>query len=128
MKVSGRSASTSKLLDPVDLSDVLEEYHEFADVFDKAKAQTLAPNRPYDLKINLKECYTPPLGQVYSLSQTELKALREFLDENLATGFVSSTWSPHGAPVLSSKRRMVDFGSASTSVDSTKLRRRIDIL
>ena len=84
----------------MDLSNVPEEYHEFADVFDKAKAQTLVPHRPYDLKINLKEGYTPPLGQVYSLSQTQLKVLREFLDENLAVGFISSTWSPHGAPIL----------------------------
>src|ERR1700723_1477620 len=100
IEVSSRLASTSKLPDPVDLSNVPEEYHEFADVFDKAKAQTLAPHRPYDLKINLEEGYTPPLGQVYSLSQTELKALQEFLDENLATGSISSTWSPHGAPIL----------------------------
>src|SRR6202040_1650571 len=99
IEVSGCSASTSKLPDPVDLSNVPEEYHEFADVFDKAKAQTLAPHRPYDLKINLEEGYTPPLGQVYSLSQTELKALREFLDENLAAGFISSTRSPHRAPI-----------------------------
>src|SRR3984957_3620565 len=75
IEVSGHSASTSKLLDPVDLSNVPEEYHKFADVFDKAKAQTLAPHRLYDLKINLKEGYTPPLGQVYLLSQTVLKVL-----------------------------------------------------
>src|ERR1700720_145982 len=68
IEVSGRSTSTSKLPDPVDLSNVPEEYPEFADVFDKAKAQTLAPHRSYDLKINLKEGYTPPLGQVYLLS------------------------------------------------------------
>ena len=117
IEVSGRSASTSKLPDPVDLFNVPEEYHEFVDVFDKAKAQTLAPHRPYDLKINLEEGYTPPLRQVYSLSQTELKALREFLDENLATGFISSTRSPHGAPILFVKRRMVAFGFALTSAD-----------
>src|ERR1700719_4143125 len=105
IEVSSCSASTSKLLDPVDLSKVQEEYHEFADVFDKAKAQTLAPHRLYDLKINLEEGYTPPLRQVYSLSQTELKALRELLDENLAAGFISSTWSPHGAPVLFVKKK-----------------------
>src|ERR1700720_406619 len=105
IEVSGCSASTSKLPDPVDLSNVPEEYHEFADVFDKAKAQTLAPHRPYDLKINLEEGYTPPLGQVYSLSQTELKALREFLDENLAAGFISSTRSPHRAPILFVKKK-----------------------
>ena len=56
IEVSSRLASTSKLLDPVALSNV----HKFADVFDKAKAQTLAPHRPYDQKINLKEgCIIP---------------------------------------------------------------------
>src|ERR1700723_1542200 len=105
IEVSSHSASTSKLPDPVDLSNVPEEYHEFADVFDKAKAQTLAPHRPYDLKINLEEGYTPPLRQVYSLSQTGLKALQEFLDENLAVGFISSTRSLHGAPVLFVKKK-----------------------
>src|ERR1700722_17442215 len=94
IEVSGRSASTSQLLDPVVLSNGPEEYHECADVVDKAKAQTLAAHSPYDRKINLEEGYTPPLKQVYSLSQTELKALQEFLEENLAAGFNSSTRSP----------------------------------
>ena len=31
--------------------------------------------------------------------------LREFLDENLAAGFISSTRSPHRAPVLFVKRK-----------------------
>src|SRR6202040_2205971 len=38
IEVSICLASTSKLPDSVDLSNVPEEYHEFADVFDKAKA------------------------------------------------------------------------------------------
>src|ERR1700720_361735 len=105
IEVSGHLASTSKLPDLVDLSNVPKEYHEFADVFDKAKAQTLAPHKHYDLKINLEEGYTPPLGQVDLLSQTELKVLREFLDENLAAGFISSTRSPHGAPILFVKKK-----------------------
>src|ERR1700720_575564 len=61
--------------------------------------------RHYHLKINLEEGYTPPLGQFYSLSHTELKALQEFLDENLAAGFISSTPSLHGAPVLFVKKK-----------------------
>ena len=61
--------------------------------------------RHYHLKINLEEGYTPPLGQVYSLSQSEMKALREFLNENLAVGFISSTRLLHGAPVLFVKKK-----------------------
>ena len=85
--ISARASSTSNSL-PVDLSSVLEEYHDFADVFDKAKADTLASHQPYDLKINLEEGSTPPIGPMYSLSQTELTTLREFIDEHIATGFI----------------------------------------
>ena len=85
--ISARASSTSDTTPP-DLSSILEEYHDFADVFNKAKADTLAPHRPYDLKINLEEDSTPPLGQMYSLSPTELVALREFIDEHLTTGFI----------------------------------------
>ena len=90
---------------PPDLSSIPEEYHDFADVFDKAKADKLASHRPYDLKINLDEDSTPPLGQMYSLSPTELVALREFLDEHLANGFIRPSRSPYGAPVLFAKKK-----------------------
>ena len=51
----------------VDLSSVPEDYHEFADVFSKGKADVLPPHRPYDLKIDLEEG-TPPPNRMYSTS------------------------------------------------------------
>ena len=62
---------------PVDtnLSGVPKEYHDFADVFSKAKATMLVPHHEYDLCIDLEEGTSPPLGTVYSLSQTKLGAL-----------------------------------------------------
>ena len=53
LSVSGKSAVISN--ETPDLSHIPEDYHDFADVFNKAKADTLAPHRPYDLKINLEE-------------------------------------------------------------------------
>jgi hypothetical protein len=85
--ISAQASSTSDST-LLDLSSVPEEYHDFADVFDKAKTDMLASHWPYDLKINLEEDSTPPLGQMYSLSPTELVALQEFIDEHLATGFI----------------------------------------
>ena len=76
---------------PIDLTGIPEEYHNFADVFSKVKANKLPPHKPYDLKINIEEGFTPPLGPIYSLSKTELEALREFLDENIANGFIRPT-------------------------------------
>jgi len=40
---SAQASSTSQST-PVDLSSIPEEYHDFADVFDRAKAHTLAPH------------------------------------------------------------------------------------
>src|SRR5882672_1112399 len=71
--------------------------------------------RPYDLKITLDEGTALPYGPIYSLSQEELAALRKFIDENLATGFICPSSSSHGAPVLfiqkkdGSLRLCVDF-------------------
>ena len=109
----GKSASVSDEA-PV-LSHVPEEYHDFADVFNKCKADTLLAHRPYDLKIDLEDGATPPIGPMYSLSQSELATLQDFIDEHLRIGFIRPSKSPHGAPVLfinkkdGSLRLCVDF-------------------
>ena len=55
----GLNLHTGKTEHSVVLSCILEEYHKFADVFSKAKADTLALYQPYDLKINLEEGSKP---------------------------------------------------------------------
>ena len=89
---------------PPDLSDVPEEYHDFADVFSDSLSEKLPEHRPYDLKINLEEGTSPPLGPIYSLLESELKALYEFIDDNVRNGFISPTCSPHRALVLFVKK------------------------
>jgi len=74
-------------------------------VFNKGKTSQLPPHRPYDLKIDLEEGFAPLLGTIYLLSLVELEALRKFLDENIATGFLRSSSSPHGAPILFFKKK-----------------------
>ena len=86
---SAKSASVSD--EAPDLSNVPEEYHEFADVFSKAKADTLALHHPYNLKINLEEGASLPINSMYSLSQSELTTLQEFIDEHLWIGFIHPT-------------------------------------
>jgi len=96
------SSSASTLLD---LDIVPPEYCDYADVFSKAKASELPPHCNYDLKINLEEGTSPPLGTLYSLSPVELSALWTFIDENLNTGFIHPTTSSHTAPVLFVKKK-----------------------
>jgi hypothetical protein len=101
-------------VEPVDLSKIPEEYHEFQDIFSKSKASTLPPHRPYDLKIDLEDGASPPLGRMYALSEIEKEALRKFLDENLSNGFIRQSNSPHGAPILFFKKK---DGSLQLCVD-----------
>ena len=57
------------ILDLGSLDGIPEQYHDFANIFSKAKASVLADHRLYDLKITLEDGTAPPLGPVYSLSQ-----------------------------------------------------------
>jgi hypothetical protein len=102
--LSGCSASVSNSTNPIDLSNIPEEYHEFNDVFSQKNADTLSPHRLYNLKIELETGAEPPLGCMYSLSQSETQALREFLEENLCIGFIRPSISVHGALILFVKK------------------------
>lgn len=46
-----------------------------------------------------------PFGPIYNLSEKELEALREYLDENLKKGFIRPSESPAGAPILFVKKK-----------------------
>jgi RNase H-like domain found in reverse transcriptase/Reverse transcriptase (RNA-dependent DNA polymerase)/Integrase zinc binding domain/Chromo (CHRromatin Organisation MOdifier) domain/Retroviral aspartyl protease len=82
-----------------------EKYAEYSKVFSKAQADQLPPHRPYDHAIPVTEGATVPFGPVYNLSQTELKALHEYIKENLAKGFIRRSESPAGAPILFVKKK-----------------------
>ena len=88
-----------------DLEGVPNIYHHFSDVFSKGSANSLPPHREYDLKINIDETAKAPLGPVYPLSQSELGALGEFIDEHLNMGFIRPSNSPFGAPVFFVKKK-----------------------
>jgi hypothetical protein len=81
----------------VKLKDIPEEYHDFMDVFSKTKADTLAPHRPSDLKIQLEDGVFPPQPLIYLLLTSELTTLREFLDKHLSMGYI---WPVRGQPLL----------------------------
>ena len=88
-----------------DLEGVPNIYHHFLDVFSKGSANSLPPHQEYDLKIDIDETAKAPLGPVYPLSQSELGALREFIDEHLNMGFICPSNSPFGVPVLFVKKK-----------------------
>jgi len=81
-------ANSAKLAEAPDLSNVPSEYHKFADIFSKTKAEVLPLHHPYDLKINLEEDTQPPVSSIYSLLTSEQEALKESIEKNLNTDFI----------------------------------------
>ena len=98
-------ANSIKFVEAPDLSNVPSKYHKFADVFSKTEAEVLTPHHPYNLKINLEEGAQPLVGPIYSLLASEQEAFKEFIEENLNTGFIQPTLSPYGALVLFVKKK-----------------------
>ena len=72
----------------------------------------------FDHAIKLEEGATPGLGPIYSLSETERIALKEFIDSHLAAGTIRPSQLPIGAPVLFVKKK---DGSLCMVVDYRKL-------
>ena len=85
--------------------EIPTEYQEFATLFSEVEANRLPPHRPGDHRIQLREGTAPSFGPLYSLSRQELEALRKWLDENLAKGFIRPSSSPAGSPILFVKKK-----------------------
>jgi len=83
-----------------EVTELLEEYMEFSNVFSKNKAKQLPPHCDYDLSIQIEGDVIPPLGPIYSLSAIEQKTLHEFIDENLKSGVIRPLNSLCGSLVL----------------------------
>ncbi|SOV04760.1 uncharacterized protein UDID_17177 [Ustilago sp. UG-2017a] len=115
------SDTTMALAYDAGLPDIIpQEYHQYLDVFSRVKADKLPPHRTYDHQIPLEEGKSPPFGPIYSLSEHELKTLQEYLEENLAKGFISPSGSPAASPILFVKKK---DGSLRLCVDYRGLNR-----
>jgi hypothetical protein len=66
------------------------QYKKFQDIFEKKNADILPKHRPYDCTIDLQDGTQLPLGPIYNLSQNELSALKDYIEENLAKNFHST--------------------------------------
>lgn len=101
--------------------EVPAKYEEFVSVFSKEKADILPENRRYDMAIDLMPGErSPPFGPIYKLSEPELKALRQYIDENLSKNFIRPSKSPAGAPLLFVKKK---DGSLRPCIDYRALNR-----
>jgi transposase InsO family protein len=85
---------------------VPQAYHDFMPLFLDDHARKLPPHRPgVDHAINLTPDFVPPFGPLYNMSPTELNAQKEWLDDNLAKGFIRPSSSPAASPMLFVKKK-----------------------
>jgi len=105
--LTGRVARTTS--DLVDLSAVPPKYHKFANIFDKAKAETLALYYLYDWQIKLENKEKLSIGTIYLLSTAEQEVSKEFIYKNLNTGFIHPISFPHRAFILFVKKKDSSF-------------------
>src|SRR5271168_2223377 len=89
------------------MTDALEKvvpilYHKYLWLFEELlNEQALPVHKPYDHAIVLEpEDAMPPFGPIYQLSVEHLQSLKEFIDRNLAKGFIRKSNSPCSSPVL----------------------------
>ena len=76
-----------------------EEYHDFCDVFDKSKAERLPPHRVYDHKLELTGSL-PVQRKLYPMSGYKLQKVKEYLEDNLAKGFITPSQASFASPIL----------------------------
>lgn len=74
------------------------QYHEFLHVFTKEFGEHFPPERPDDMRINLKEGFEPKVCKEYKKTDPELRAVEAFLEENLRLGRIRPSNSPMASP------------------------------
>ena len=77
------------------------KYLDFLDVFLEEKALILPEaTKMNQHAIKLQEGQQLLYGPIYSLGPVELETLKTYIETNLANGFIRSSKSPAGAPIL----------------------------
>ena len=87
------------------MSALPDQYKSYQDVFEKKNADISPQHRPYDCAIGIEDGAQVLFGRIYNLSQNELATLKEYIDENLAKGFIRHSKSSAGAPILFVKKK-----------------------
>ncbi|MBW0504475.1 hypothetical protein O181_044190 [Austropuccinia psidii MF-1] len=94
--------------DPEEIETVLKvvppSHHQYLDVLSMVKAEKLPPHRTCDHHIKL-EGLLPPVGVIYSLSNQESETLWAYISGNVEKGFIITSSSSEGAPVLFVKKK-----------------------
>ncbi|KAI3355943.1 hypothetical protein L3Q82_004490 [Scortum barcoo] len=98
-----QSVETKSDLNPVpvlsnypDLTRIPPCYHNLREVFNKTKAMSLPPHRPWDCLINLLPGALIPKARLYTISGPERKAMDDYIEASLRSGIIRPFSLPAG--------------------------------
>ena len=81
--------------------EIPREYQKWKRLFEEeAGKEALPKHQPWDYEIKLELGKEPTFGPIYAQSERELKALRKYLDDNTAKGFIRKSESRAVYPIL----------------------------
>ena len=83
-----------------------EVYKRYASVFSEEEAQRFPPSRPWDHAIEFKSRAPDAIDcKVYPMTRTEDETLDEFIDEQLAKGYICPSISPYALSFFFIKKK-----------------------
>ena len=74
-------------------------YHEYLPLFAKEEADKLPPHRYMDHEIPIGD-NKPPMGRMYSMSDSELAEVCKWITENLSKDYIRASFSSGASPIL----------------------------
>ena len=83
------------------LKQIPGAYKEYESLFREGPtSEALPQHQPWDHEIPIEKDKSPTFGPIYQLSESELKVLKQYVDENLAKGFIRPSTSSAASPIL----------------------------
>ncbi len=92
-------------VEAADLTGVPEEYLDLRLIFNRSRATSLPPHRPFDCAIDLLPGTSPPRGRLFSLSGPEREAMDKYIQESIKARLIRHSSSPAGAGFFFVKKK-----------------------
>ncbi|KAM4063982.1 reverse transcriptase (RNA-dependent DNA polymerase) [Hirsutella rhossiliensis] len=98
---SRETSSQKKEQSPQDrMKNIPQEYRKYDKLFKEELETGLPEHSQWDHEICLKDGRTPTFHKIYNLNEKQLQTLRDYLDENLRKGYIRTSTSEAGYPVM----------------------------
>lgn len=102
--VTGNESVIVKKKKPMATESVPSQFHDYIHLFEKKASERLPIRQKYNHPIKLKEGFVPRKGRPYQVSPKEEKAMADFIDENLAKGYIRPSHSEQAVPMFFVKK------------------------